>query len=71
MPSTRPLSLSKMAKVFHCDRERDSVKIALVGNVGGRNVENIRTEALDALEGVFDRHLDSAFCPDLVAFPEP
>ena len=71
MPSIPALSLSKMAKVCHSDRERGSVKIALVGNVGGRNVENIRIEALDALEGVFDRHRDSAFCPDLVAFPEP
>ena len=57
MPSIPALSLSKMAKVFHSDRERGSV--------------NIRIEALEALEGVFDRHLDSAFCPELVVFPEP
>jgi hypothetical protein len=30
MPSTRPLSFLKMAKVFHSDRERGSVKIAWV-----------------------------------------
>lgn len=71
MPSIPALSLSKMAKVFHSDRERGSVNIAWVGNVGGRNMKNIRIEALEALEGVFDRHLDSAFCRELVVSPEP